>query len=398
MNQLLRSTVAPLLYLVSAVVFFLGLKALTRVRSARRGRPLIAMGLFLAAAGAIAELGTGRLAVFGACVGLGGVVGAILASRLPAAPSVGRVAWLPGLAGLGSGLVAIELAFAYDLWSLQGAVAAVAAFLGVTSGYVALGLLRKPKDTPSNAVEAALVAACAGWSVALVGLLVSNAILLIVGGVAGTAGLALGRTVAAAAGRSLFGLLFGAVKAGDSGGYDNIRSCGTEEAAMVMESAHNVLIVPGLGMAIAQAQHAVKEVGEQLEKRGAKVRYVVAPSAGCIPGHMNILLDEAGVPHDRLVFVEDAGPFAKEADAVLVIGAADIVNVAAAADPKNPLFGMPALDLSGAGSVFVVKRSLRAGLAGVKNPLFEQSHTTMIFGDAKKVMQGLIAELKSSRH
>ncbi len=395
MNEVLRSTGAPLAYLASVVLFFLGLKFVTRVRTAGRGRPLILAALALAAAGAVLELGQGTVVVMVACMALGGTAGAMLTRRLAAGALTSHLAWIPGLAGTASGLVAAELALATEPWTLRWAVCVLAAIAGFTSGYVGLDLLRKAQETASVVAESALVACFAGLATALVGVLVSNMILVIVGAVAGTAGLALARAVAVGKSRSLGSLLVGAPRKDTSdGGYENVRSCGTEEAAMVLESAQNIVIVPGLGMAIAQAQHAVKDLAEHLIKRGARVTYVISPSAGCIPGHINILLDEAAVPHDQLVFVADAGPAVKEADAVVVVGADDIVNATAAADPKNPLYGLSALDLSAARSVFVIKRTLRPGLAGVRNPLFEQANTNLIFGNAKKVVQSLVTELK----
>ena len=164
---------------------------------------------------------------------------------------------------------------------------------------------------------------------------------------------------------------------------------------MVLENAHTVVIVPGYGMAVAQAQHAVHEIGKMLEQRGAKVFYAIHPAAGLIPGHMNILLDEAKVPAAQILEWQAANAKLAEADVALVVGANDIVNPATQNDPHSAVYGMPLLDVGLARSVFVIKRSLRPGAAGVKNALFERTNTTLIFGDAKKVLQAIGVELKA---
>ena len=397
MSETLRGTGAALVYLGAAVAVFLTLKAVAKVRIAKRGRVLASIALGLAVLGAIFELGTAHLSPALIGVVLGGLaVGAVAGSRGSSTPPASRVAWIAGLAGAAAALTAAGVVTESGLPLADTVVAGAAVVLGVVSLGLGLVVSLGGSLSVSATAAAALVAAFAGWAAALVGFAVENVILLVAGGVSGTAALALGRLVARAANRGLGAALFGG--AADQSGYTNVRSCGTDEAAMVLETAGTVLLVPGFGMPAAQAQHSVKEVAEQLEKRGTRVVYAVSPSAGCLPGHMNIALDEANVPHEKIVDLSAAQDLVKAADAVLVVGANDTINARAATDRSSPLYGLAALDLETARSVFVVKRSLRPGAAGVKNALFERPNTMMMFGDGKRVMQALVAELKGGGH
>jgi NAD(P) transhydrogenase subunit beta len=391
MTETLRGTGAPLVYLAAAVAVFLTLKSVVKVRVASRGRTLAVLALLLALLGAIFELGPVPPALIGV-IAAGLVIGGLAGTRGSAAPPPARVAWIAGLAGGAAALAAAGLLVENGLPAPDLAVAALSVLLGASSLGLGLAVAMRGSLSVSATTAAALAATFAGWSSALLGFAQENVILLVAGGVAGTAALALGRLVARAANRGLGAALFGG--AADQNGYTNVRSCGTDEAAMVLETAGTVLLVPGFGMPAAQAQHTVKEVAEQLEKRGTRVVYAVNPAAGCLPGHMNIALDEANVPHDKIVDLTAAQDLVKAADAVLVVGANDTINASAATDSNSPLYGIGALDLGPARSVFVVKRSLRPGAAGVKNPLFERPNTMMMFGDGKRVMQALVAELK----
>jgi NAD(P) transhydrogenase subunit beta len=398
-----QSTAAPLVYVASAVAFILGLGSVTKVRTSGRGVPLLGLGLALAVIGADLETGARVTSPTGfvLCAVLGGILGAVLASRLPTSSPPVRVSWIGGSVGAAGAIVAV-LALDGDTYlsAAQSTALVFAGFSGAASLAISLAVTFRAKPKAGAIAGATLAAALAGFSTALLGFGLQNVVLLLAGGIAGTAGIALGRVVAAASDRTLGGLLFGSLPPAGavSSGYTDVRSSGTEEAAMVLESASSVVVVPGYGMAVAQAQHAVKELVEILDKRGAKVTYAIHPAAGCVPGHMNALFDEANIPHDRLVEVGQAASFIEEADAVVVVGANDVVNPAAVSDPKSPVFGMEVPDLTKARSVFVIKRSLRPGAAGAKNTLFEQPNTTMIFGDAKRVVQALIAELKAGAH
>jgi NAD(P) transhydrogenase subunit beta len=393
MNEALQGTVAPLIYLGAAVAVFLTLKSVAKVRVASRGRGLAILALTLAVAGALLELSPAGVPLELVAVLVGGLAfGALLGRQGSVSPPPARVAWIGGLAGAAAALVAVAVLIDGNLPTAATAGAGLAVLLGLSSLLLGLAVSARGSLSIGATTAAALAAALAGWSAAALGFALDNAILLVGGGVAGTAALALGRLVARAANRSVAQALLGG--AADQSGYTNVRSCGTDEAAMVLETAGTVLLVPGFGMPAAQAQHTVKEVAEQLEKRGARVVYAVHPAAGCLPGHMNIALDEANVSHDKIVDLTQAQDLVKAADAVLVVGANDTINPSAATDSASPLYGIGALDLGPARSVFVVKRSLRPGAAGVKNPLFERPNTMMMFGDGKRVMQALVAELK----
>jgi NAD(P) transhydrogenase subunit beta len=200
--------------------------------------------------------------------------------------------------------------------------------------------------------------------------------------------------MANAAGTTFAKLLLGGAQQPSALGYKNVRQSDPEGAAMILAASENIVIVPGYGLARAQGQHGVKELVERLEKSGAKVHLVVHPAAGIVPGHMNALLDEAGIPHTKIIASGDAASVIAGAD-VVVVGANDVVN-SDAARGQGALAGLDALDLSAAHSVWIVKRSLRSGQADVRNNLFELPQATMVLGDAKKVLQALVAELKNS--
>jgi H+-translocating NAD(P) transhydrogenase subunit beta len=395
--ETLRSTVAPLLYTAAAVCFFLAWKAMVKLRTSRRALPLVGAGAGLALAGTLAQYGVPPVSkiLIGLVVGLAALS---LPRALPANAAPARVSWIPGLAGGASALHALgglqAGSFAAD--RVFGGV--VAAVLGAAALLLGVGLVLGKRETGRTSAGAALVVLLAGWSAGFLGLALGNLVLLVVGTVGGTAGLALGRSMGAAAGRSFGDMLFSSGPSADGAGYANVRTCGTEEAAMILETASNVVIIPGFGMAAAHAQHAVKEMAELLERKGARVVWAIHPSAGCMPGHMNVVLDEANVPHEPVRALDATREIIEAAEAVVVVGANDVVNPAARTDASSPLYGLESPDLSRARSVFVVKRSLRPGAAGVKNPLFEQQNTTMIFGDAKRVAQSLVSELKGGGH
>jgi NAD(P) transhydrogenase subunit beta len=175
-----------------------------------------------------------------------------------------------------------------------------------------------------------------------------------------------------------------------------VRSVTPEDAAIQLGFARKVIVVPDYGMAVAQTQHQIRELADLVKKNGGEVTYAIHPVAGRMPGHMNVLLAEADVPYDKLREMEDVNPEFAHADAVLVIGANDVVNPAARNDPKSPLYGMPILDADRAKNVIVLKRSMSPGFAGVENALFHEPQTSMLFGDAKSSLQKLIAELKQA--
>lgn len=254
-------------------------------------------------------------------------------------------------------------------------------------------------------VVVALLNSYSGVAAAMAGFVLNNYALIITGSLVGSSGLILTNIMCKAMNRSLMNVLFGGMGAAPSGAAspsvsDGSTTQGTaqeatpEDAAIVLEAASSVVVVPGYGMAVAQAQHAVKEFAAELEAKGISVVYAVHPVAGRMPGHMNVLLAEAGVEYDVLLDLEPANAKLETADVALVIGANDVTNPAARTDQTSPLFGMPILNVDAARTVFVIKRSLNPGFAGIQNPLYFQPNTRMVFGDAKKVVTELVGELE----
>jgi H+-translocating NAD(P) transhydrogenase subunit beta len=395
MNGGWQDTVAPVLYLGASVAFFLALKTVVKVRVASRGALYAAFGLVLALVGAAADVGGQLPVAVVAALTAGFPLGFLLGGRVNAAAPPARLAFVPALAGAAAAITAVGAAQHFAGSDSAVVALGLAALLGALAAIVGGVVALRGANTSGATAFAALTAVLAGWSVALLGFAVGSALLLVAGGVAGTAAVTFGRVAARASGRSLPAVLL-QPKASNDSGYHNVRSCGTDEAAVVLENARQVVVIPGFGMSVAQAQHALGEVVAELEKHGTKVTFAIHPSAGRLPGHMNIALDEANIPHDKLIDLSAAEGVVAAADAVLVVGANDVVNTNAATDAQSPLYGLPLLDLGKARRVFVVKRSLRAGYAGVKNPLFENANTMMMFGDGKRVMQALVAELKNA--
>ena len=237
-----------------------------------------------------------------------------------------------------------------------------------------------------------------GLAAAMTGFVLSNNVLIISGALVGASGLILTQIMCVAMNRTLANVLFSGFGqeggAADAGEYTNVRSYSPEEAAMVLETVESLVIVPGYGLAVAQAQHTVKELADLLQKRGVKVSYAIHPVAGRMPGHMNVLLAEADVPYEQLIEMDTINPEFKQTDAVLIVGANDVVNPAAEKDPSSPIAGMPVLQVWEAQTTMMIKRSLSPGFAGIKNELFEYDNNMMIFGDAKKVLQELVSEVK----
>jgi NAD(P) transhydrogenase subunit beta len=278
---------------------------------------------------------------------------------------------------------------------------AAAAGCAVASLLLGIGLVI-PIGGADMPVVISLLNSYSGMAACATGFVLNNNLLIITGALVGASGIILTKIMCTAMNRTLVNVLFGgfgmeATTAAAGGGeYQNVRSFSAEEGAMVLESAERVAIVPGYGLAVAQAQHIVRELAAALEKRGCRVVYGIHPVAGRMPGHMNVLLAEANVPYEQLLEMDTINPDFQETDAVLVVGANDVVNPAAERNPGSPIYGMPVLRVWQAKTVIVIKRSLAAGFAGIKNELFENPNTMMIFGDAKKVLQDLLAELKQA--
>jgi NAD(P) transhydrogenase subunit beta len=239
-----------------------------------------------------------------------------------------------------------------------------------------------------------------GIAASTAGFVVWNDLLIIAGALVGASGLILTQIMCKAMNRSLANVLFGAVGTDTTGAKavptqaKAVHSIDVEEGAMVLAYARSLVIVPGYGMAVAQAQHVVRDLAEQLKSRGITVKYAIHPVAGRMPGHMNVLLAEANVPYSELYDMDDINPEFEHTDVALVIGANDVVNPAARYDPSSPLYGMPILDVDKARHIIVIKRSLGAGFAGVENELFSNKKTMMLFGSAREVVAALVNEVK----
>jgi H+-translocating NAD(P) transhydrogenase subunit beta len=245
-----------------------------------------------------------------------------------------------------------------------------------------------------------LLNAFTGLTVAASGYVLQSTLLIVAGTLVGASGTILTRKMAEAMGRSLFGTLFGAFTAKpqaatEAGEVRPVKSGSPDDVAILLNYAQRVVIVPGFGLAVAQAQHTVRELADLLAARGVEVAYGIHPVAGRMPGHMNVLLAEASVPYEQLVEMEEINPTFPQTDVVLVVGANDVVNPAAKTTPGCPIYGMPILDVAGAGNVIFLKRSMRPGFAGIENDLLYDAKTTLLFGDAKDSLTKVVSALKA---
>lgn len=271
------------------------------------------------------------------------------------------------------------------------AIMIVGLVLGVTS-VIPIG----GADMP---VVISLLNSYSGVAAAAAGFIILNTGLIVAGSLVGASGLILTKIMCKAMNRSLGNVLFSGFGAATSGKgaavQGEVKPISVDDAYYVLEAARSVVFVPGYGMAVAQAQHVVRELGQMLEKNGAEVRYCIHPVAGRMPGHMNVLLAEANVPYEQLVEPSDVNPAIETVDVAIVIGANDVVNPAAREDRSSPLWGMPIINVDQARTCIVLKRSMRTGFAGVENPLFFKPNTRMLFGDAKASVSALVSEFKA---
>ena len=247
-------------------------------------------------------------------------------------------------------------------------------------------------------VVISLLNSFSGIAAAFAGLLLLNNVLIVAGSLVGASGLILTVIMAKAMNRSIGNILFVGYASSPSGSKSEetgeVKPINVSDAYLILENASSVLVIPGYGMAVAQAQHVVRELGELLESNGTEVKYGIHPVAGRMPGHMNVLLAEANVPYDVLVEPDDVNPMMDTVDVAVVIGANDVVNPSATEEPGSPIYGMPIIEAHNAKTVFVLKRSMSSGFAGVQNPLFFKENTRMLFGDAKDSIGGLVSEFK----
>ena len=262
-------------------------------------------------------------------------------------------------------------------------------------------LLTVPVGGADMPVVIALLNSASGLAAAATGFVLSNNVLIISGSLVGASGFILTDIMCKAMNRSLLDVLSGDLgaaaqsrQAGADTYHGRVKSTNAQEAAMILDAARSVTIVPGYGMAVAQAQHAVRDLADLLQNRNLEVRYAIHPVAGRMPGHMNVLLAEAEVPYDQLFDMDAINPTFRETDVAIVLGANDVVNPAAREDSESPIYGMPILDVDKARTVFVIKRSLSPGFAGIPNELFAAGNTLMLFGDGKEVVRELTAALR----
>ena len=458
--------IQSLINLLSVLFLALGIKGLSKVRSAREANRLAAFAMFLSVVGLLFYyLGTNGITqqswlwiIVGSLIG--SLFGAILAKKVPMTSMPETVALFNGCGGMSSLLVALGVVFFQKNQSLiQDLSISVSIFVGAitfSGSIIAMAKLQGWLSTPSwtqnrvrhlinisiaiisliafiNLLQStdsstiwllvisstvlgigvtlpiggadmpvviSLLNSYSGIAAAAAGFVVESQLLIVAGAMVGAAGLILTQVMCKGMNRSLISVLFGGTLASKSekssggGEYKNITSCSVEECALTLEAANKVIIVPGYGLAVAQAQHTLREVTKILEQNEIEVCYAIHPVAGRMPGHMNVLLAEADVPYEQLKEMDIVNPDFPAADVVLVLGANDVVNPQAKSDKNSPLYGMPVLDVQEARTVFVIKRGMSAGYSGIKNDLFDLPNTSMVFGDAKKVLSELISELK----
>jgi len=447
-----------LLYLAAAVFFILGLKMLGSPRTARRGNLLAAGGMLVAIVVTMvdAEILSWGVVIVGLIVG--SAIGAVLALRVQMTAMPQLVAAFNGFGGAASALVAAaELDRAGAQFSGEiGAVVAASLAVGsltFSGSFVAFGKLQgiipgRPIGLKGQQVVNAMLAGAmvltAVWAIvagaalpfwitaaiaivlgilgvlpiggadmpvvisllnslsgvaaAMAGFVIGNSALIIGGALVGAAGLILTVLMGEAMNRSLANVLFsgfgGTSMIGDMSDKPVNRAT-ADDVAIALGYADNVIVVPGYGLAVAQAQHATRELADALEERGVDVAYSIHPVAGRMPGHMNVLLAEADVPYEQLLDLDQSNPRFPQTDVVLIVGANDVVNPTARDEPDSPIYGMPILEVDEARTVVVIKRSLSPGFAGIDNPLFYFDKTMMFFSDGKAAMEDILKSLKS---
>jgi NAD(P) transhydrogenase subunit beta len=459
----MTANLAASLYLVSGVLFILALRGLSHPETSRKGNTYGMIGMTIAVLTTLAisspqDATTWALILGG--LGIGAVIGAVIAKKIPMTQMPELVAAFHSLVGLAAVFVAAAALYAPEAFGIghpgaiapaslvemglglaigaitfTGSVIAFAKLSGRMSGapiilpmrhVVNLGLFAGlavliyqfcisggdatlfwaitaialvfgmliiiPIGGADMPVVVSMLNSYSGWAAAGIGFTLGNIALIITGALVGSSGAILSYIMCKGMNRSFISVIaggFGGETAGPSSGGEQkpVKLGSAEDAAYVLKNASKVIIVPGYGMAVAQAQHALREMADAMKKAGVEVKYAIHPVAGRMPGHMNVLLAEANVPYDEVFELEDINSEFSQADAVYVIGANDVVNPAAEDDKTSPIYGMPVLQVWKAATVFFNKRSLASGYAGIDNPVFYRDNTVMVLGDAKKMTE-----------
>ncbi len=446
--------IANLSYIVAAGLFIFGLKMLGNPATARRGNRLSAFGMLIAVVAGLNSQGIVSYEYIAGGIIAGTIIGALAARLVMMTAMPEMVALFNGSGGVASLLVGWGTLYGGDISMFTAITVLLAVLIGgvtFTGSLIAYGKLSEtirsaalvftgqrivnslvltgligsgvmftlapaadsqwlyivlalalllgimaviPIGGADMPVVISLLNSYSGIAACAAGFAIGNNILIVAGSLVGAAGIILTNIMCKAMNRSLVNVLFsgfGAVKQGKAI-EGEVKPLSVEDAYYILEAASNVCFVPGYGMAVAQAQHVVKELGQILEANGAEVSFAIHPVAGRMPGHMNVLLAEADVPYEQLVEMDDINPRIENVDVAIVIGANDVVNPSAREDQDSPIYGMPIINVDHARTVFVLKRSMASGFSGVDNPLFFGENTRMLFGDAKESISGVIGE------
>jgi NAD(P) transhydrogenase subunit beta len=458
------SILIQIAYLISSILFIVGIKKLGKTKSAREGNIYSAVGMLLAIAATLVTLDILSFVEIFVCILIGGSIGLYVSQKVEMTKIPEMVALFNGFGGLASFAVALSDYFlktqSVDTYpDSVNAVSIIVSVLigGVTFtgsmiaylkldgkisgspitfkgqhplnlilliGFVVAGVLTymnpgdptfmialivislllgvltvMPIGGADMPVVISLLNSYSGMAACATGFILNNNVLIVAGSLVGASGIILTQIMCKAMNRSLTNVLlggFGQTVAGPAadGPQIIVKEIGVEETAMLFESASSVLVVPGYGMAVAQAQHVIRELMEQCEKRNIDFKFAIHPVAGRMPGHMNVLLAEANISYDKLIEMESINDEFPNTDLVLVVGANDVVNPAARTNPESPIYGMPILNADKAKTVIVCKRSMGKGYAGIENELFGYPNCLMLFGDAKQTITKVVSELK----